>query len=804
MAETESTNLTRLYRIGTSLISARTLHDVFQNAVLGLSKSLQARAAILWLFSGKDGVLVPTQSYMEEKLALRNIALGADYLGEAYRTGKPMLLTSATFAQPVKHVQLNKAALPETGLCYPFKTKTDLTGVLELIGRENGTAFTEEDVEFTGKALELVLTAAGNAKFYEDQEKNQLHAITRLALLYDIGQIFNSTLELNQLLPIICGKVREILEAGTCTIWFLNSNGESFFCGKSKGEDEEVFNDFKAKLEDDFVGEVISGNEGMLLEDASTEERFQKRFPEAGEPQVLTYIASPLECQGQMLGALELINRTTEEPYNEEDLFLLNDLAKQAAISIHNANLLQAERKAKELDSLLQISREITSTLNLDRVLLTLVNQSATIISYDRAAIALVEGTKVELAAVSGRMEVDKKSDEMRDLQDLLTWASRLEKGLYVSEFEGNIITDREEVREKFKDYFARTGYQSFVALPLRDEEGDLGILAFESTAPYFLDERNLEVVNILGNQATVAIRNAQLYRRVPLINIMEPLMQRKARLMKMPRERRMVWGGIALAVLLALVLVPWNLKIAGDATVLPALRTPVAAEVEGIVQSVPVREGALLKAGDRIATLYDQDYRLALENQQARRDVLLKQIARSDSTGDFTTSRLLRIQLDQTLREIQFDEEQLKRTVLIAPINGTLVTPKIEEKVGAFLRKGEDFCELADMRAPRAEIQVQEDDLSYVKLGQPVRLKMNAYPTVSFFGKVMHLGTQVTGTSPNRTFTIQTQIENQDQLLKSGMVGRAKVEAGYHSIGYVLLRKPVRFLWNKLWTWLP
>ena len=228
---------------------------------------------------------------------------------------------------------------------------------------------------------------------------------------------------------------------------FINPDGESIFCGKSKGDDEETFGDFKAQLEDDFVGDVISGNEGLLLEDASEEERFQKRFPGEEAPQVLTCIASPLECQGRRLGALELINRTSEERYNEEDLFLLNDLAKQAAISIHNANLLLAERKAKELDSLLQISREITSTLNLDRVLLTLVNQSATIISYDRAAIALVEGTKVELAAVSGRMEVDKKSNEMRDLQDLLTWASRLQKGLYVSEFEGNIITDREEVR---------------------------------------------------------------------------------------------------------------------------------------------------------------------------------------------------------------------------------------------------------------------------------------------------------------------------------------------------------------------
>ena len=76
------------------------------------------------------------------------------------------------------------------------------------------------------------------------------------------------------------------------------------------------------------------------------------------------------------------------------DQFLLNDLATQAAVSIHNANLLAAERKAQELDALLKISHEITSTLDLNRVLLTIVNQSANLIPYDRASISLVDRGK--------------------------------------------------------------------------------------------------------------------------------------------------------------------------------------------------------------------------------------------------------------------------------------------------------------------------------------------------------------------------------------------------------------------------
>ena len=45
-------------------------------------------------------------------------------------------------------------------------------------------------------------------------------------------------------------------------------------------------------------------------------------------------------------------------------------------------------------------------------------------------------------------------------------------------------------------------------------------------------------MIKILAGQATVAIRNALLYREVPLINILEPLVQRKIALLRTSRSR--------------------------------------------------------------------------------------------------------------------------------------------------------------------------------------------------------------------------------------------------------------------------
>jgi GAF domain-containing protein len=797
-----TTRLPHLYRLAHNLLSCKSKQEAVQTSLESICHALEATSGILWEFSAEKGALKSTNTFFHGKgIKTRNISPGSDFLGEAYRSGKPLILKSESLSN--KHLQFGDGNEPSSILVFPLRAKGETDYVFEFI-HHDGTnkTFSVEDIDFVNQSADMYLMSLRNWKTREDQTNSQLHAITRLTLLYDISQIFHSTLELSELLPIITEKIREIHEGETCTIWV--PDGEKLKYAHSSGGYAEIFESLKT-LEDDPACDVLKTREGILFEDGSQEERLQKRFANPEETPVITYMAAPLSVNDELLGVLEVMNRVEEEPYySEVDQFLLNDLANQAAVSIHNANLLAAERKAKELDALLKVSREITSTLDLNRVLLTIVNQSAQLIPYDRASIALIDRGKVKIESVSGRIEVDKKSQEMKDLHSMLTWTVGLGKGVYVSELNQKIVTEREEDREKFKAYFEKTGYKSFVALPLKDEEGELGILCFESATPYFLDDRHLEVISILAYQATVAIRNAQLYRQVPLVDLMQPIIQKKAQIMKMPRTRKIAWASAIGAALLLLILVPWNMKVVGDVTILPALRTPLVSEVEGIVQKVHFREGDRVIKGTEIALLKDYDYRLALEGFQSRRDVLSKEVSRSESQGDSTTARLKRIEMEQMDREISFSNDQLSRTKLRSPVDGIVITPRIEEKAGHLIRKGEEFCEVANVKKVRAEVAINEGDLSYLKNGQKIALKMNSYPTSKFYGVVTHLGAELTGKESNRYYILVAEIENPDELLKSGMVGKAKVETGYRSIGYVLLRSPVRFMWKKIWTWLP
>ena len=149
-------------------------------------------------------------------------------------------------------------------------------------------------------------------------------------------------------------------------------------------------------------------------------------------------------------------------------------------------------------------------------------------IPYDRAAIALEERNRLTIKAISGVTKLDTSEPSAQRLREVLRWAAGLDTEIHVSMHEDEISDPRPETIEKFRRYFEETGYRGFYAIPLVDDQGRLGMLSFDSADPDFLTELHIEIIKLLSSQATLALRNASLYKEVPFIGILEPLMEKK------------------------------------------------------------------------------------------------------------------------------------------------------------------------------------------------------------------------------------------------------------------------------------
>jgi len=158
----------------------------------------------------------------------------------------------------------------------------------------------------------------------------------------------------------------------------------------------------------------------------------------------------------------------------------------------------------------------------------------------------------------------------------------------------------------------------------------------------------------------------------------------------------------------------------------------------------------------------------------------------------------------DEAAARLALEEEQLARTQLRAPIAGVLVTPHIDQRVGQALTRGAEFAVVADAGRVTAEVAVPEGDAALLRIGASVALKMNPFPTRVFRGELQRIGAELRQEGEESFVIAEARVENAEGALKAGMLGQGKVSAGARPLGFALFRRPLRYLWLKIWPLLP
>ena len=802
--------LPALYELATAYHSCRDLDGLFKTLSAALRTRLEARAVLLWL-SEDDGGLrcrgkwsAPGERFEPAKETTANgflaeiaAAKGARRVGAAEK--KPRLFA---------HLEPAHRERVETALYAPIPASSGGAGVVELLNKSGGE-FTAEDAAFVEEAARMTGRALDTLRATDADRQSQFETVERLTALYDISRIFNSTLELEDLCPIITGKIRDLLGGGACNLWLVSSEGNTIEFAHQSGEDPTTEEDGTIALGDGFLGAVAREGQSRLAADAAEEPLLESRR-QSGEFTIETCMAAPLLEEDKVLGVIEVVNKLDGTPFDDDDLFFLTTISEQAALALHNARLLDSERKVHELDALLEISKQITSTLDLDHILTTVVHQAATVVPFDRCSIGLVDRDRFVLAAVSGEAEVP-KTKEMTRLRELLEWVVNQNEPVSADQFDTGWKVSHEAGRTQIVAYLTEHERNGFYALPLRDDQGTLGVLALESGDAEFLSESQSETLAILGSQISVALRNARLYQSLPLMGVLKPMAKTREKLRTAGLGRRLeLLTKVGLAAL-ALAVVPLKLRVAGNSSVVPAERRVVTAQVEGVVRRVLVHEGDVVAAGLPLAELVDSEARVALERAEERLALARHDLAQAEARQDLAAATQARGRMAMEQAEVALDQEKFAHTRLVAPIAGVIVTAKVEEKVGRFLARGDPFCEVVEQDRMAADVQVPETDLSLLREGRPVALKLNAFPTNTFQGSVERVSAQTTAADGEQYFFVRILFANTGGRARTGMVGRAKItaaggwfESGWYPSGYVLLRDPARWAWRKLWTWLP
>jgi transcriptional regulator with GAF, ATPase, and Fis domain len=492
----------------------------------------------------------------------------------------------------------------------PLLLDGQLAGAIEVLSFSE--VLSASDLDALEPVLRIGAPAMSGAENFEEQSRGLLDSIRRLTQLYDLEKSLNATLELDRVIALIPRKILPILVCQAVHLWLFD--GATLTLMSTSGSDATVRVGMTQAPGEGYVADMAE--EGVPLLIANDEdERLGVR--NAGiSTSVRTAMLAPLMQDEAEVGVLEAINKGNGEAFDEDDEFFLSSIAETVSSALKNASLMHAERKLAILEALVRVSSEITSTIRLERLLQIIVNSPQNVLPFERCAIALDNRGKLQLKAISGMASIPIGDAQVEPLHELVRWLSSQTGPLHIRREED---APADSIPEALARHFDVTGYRALYALPLTDDQGRVGVLMYESGDPYFLELPHTEMIKILGGQATVAIRNALLYREMPLISLLEPLMQKKQALLRTSRGRRLGLGIASVAVALFLVFCPWPMRVAGEATIAPQHLVTIAAPVDGNVLTVSAQEGQHVTAGQPLGSMNDLQWRMELNSADAR-----------------------------------------------------------------------------------------------------------------------------------------------------------------------------------------
>jgi RND family efflux transporter MFP subunit len=293
------------------------------------------------------------------------------------------------------------------------------------------------------------------------------------------------------------------------------------------------------------------------------------------------------------------------------------------------------------------------------------------------------------------------------------------------------------------------------------------------------------------------------MYKEVPFISILEPVLVRKRKFMAMEKRRRTLFLALGAAAVLFLVACPLPLRVDGDAVVAPVRRALIQPEIEGVVGKVFVHEGQAVQKGQVLAEMEAWSLRSSVAEAQAKYETAMLQMNRALAGNDGTEAGVHRVQADYWKAEVDRARQSLDKAQLRSPIDGIVATPHVENLAGRKLAPGDFFAEIVDTSQAVVDVAIDDVDAGLLKLGQKSVVKLNSYPTRTFHGEVVIVSPRAELQHETPVFFARIGVPNSDAAIRDGMEGRGKVRVGWYPAAYVLFRRLFLWLYAKAWYWL-
>jgi GAF domain-containing protein len=437
--------------------------------------------------------------------AVDRLRLGEGFSGTVAATGTPLVVDDVSSDD-----RLTRLAVREEGLhslvIAPLSTKGEVVGTIFAQARTQ-REFSAQDVELLTSIGRQVALAIENAKLFESEQRRA----EQFRVIGEVSRRVAAILSPDELLRQLVHLVFESFGYDTVEIGLIDGEDLVFSAGVDR--DLDVFVPFRIRVgSEGITGAVAATGQPILVPDVSED----PRYVVVTDTNARSELAVPMAVAGETIGVLNVQSQALDA-FDDSDVSAIQSLADQAAIAIENARLFNAElRRAEQFRVISEMGRRITSILDIDQLLDEVVELIRTTFGYDLITVGLIEDGELVFRA-------GQKSDwgQVPFIPPPVTVGGR---GItaWVAEHGESLLVNNVSQDSRYLVWPAAQETCSELAVPVRTKDAMIGVLNVESAVPDAFDESDREVLQLIANQAAVAIDNARNYGRAQQAAVLE------------------------------------------------------------------------------------------------------------------------------------------------------------------------------------------------------------------------------------------------------------------------------------------
>jgi len=184
------------------------------------------------------------------------------------------------------------------------------------------------------------------------------------------------------------------------------------------------------------------------------------------------------------------------------------------------------------------------------------------------------------------------------------------------------------------------------------------------------------------------------------------------------------------------------------------------------LAQKNLVRAEKLIESGDVSRSFYDE--------QRARRDQLKEQydVALAQARQNYAAVDVARTNVANAQSQLALARKNLSYALIVSPIDG-FVSERTAD-LGEYVSPQQKVATVVRVNPLRIRIDIPEQAISQIKVGQSVSVTTSAWPDKNFAGRVARIAPNVSAES--RTLTVEAEVNNSDGALKPGQFATVRI----------------------------